>query len=274
MLSEIGNSDLKICQREWNILEDLVRFLRKFREVVEMLSTQKTASLNLALVFNLEIRDILNSVTDDETLVMVQLKNKMLAKLEKRFPITEKVVVAALLDPRFISLTQIDTYLEQKNSTRAAFLAEYIKKDIDVSRVSATVVSAANASTSSADDSLLAKLTRKHSSSTTSSVNVNLECSEAHQECWRYLTATTASDVVNEDILQNWRGKKEAFPLLTGLARAILAIPATSTPSERVFSIAGLTVTAKRSRLSPGRVNKIIFIHNNYDFCKDKEHTQ
>ncbi|CAG4995298.1 unnamed protein product [Parnassius apollo] len=71
MLSEIGESDLKICQREWNLLEDLVRFLRKFREVVEMLSTQKAASLNLALVFNLEIRDILHSVTDEETLVMV-----------------------------------------------------------------------------------------------------------------------------------------------------------------------------------------------------------
>ncbi|CAG4953257.1 unnamed protein product [Parnassius apollo] len=111
MLSEIGKSDLKICQREWNLLEDLVRFLRKFREVVEMLSTQKAASLNLALVFNLEIRDILHSVTDEEMLVVVQLNNKMLAKLDKRFPITKKVVVAALLDPRFISLTQIDTYL-------------------------------------------------------------------------------------------------------------------------------------------------------------------
>ncbi|CAG5053935.1 unnamed protein product [Parnassius apollo] len=274
ILSEIGKSDLKICQREWNLLEDLVRFLRKFREVVEMLSTQKATSLNLALVLNLEIRDILHSVTDEETLVMVQLKNKMLAKLEKRFPITEKVVVAALLDTRFISLTQIDTYLEQKNSTRAALLAKYLKKDIDVSRVSATVVAAPNASSSSADDSLLAKLTRKHSSSTTPSVNINLECSEADQECCRYLTAATANDVVNEDILQYWRGNKEAFPLLTGLVRAILAIPATSTPSERVFSIAGLTVTAKRSRLSPGRVNKIIFIHNNYDLCKDKEHTQ
>lgn len=68
------------------------------------------------MVFNLEIRDILNSVTDEETLIMLQLKNKMLVNLEKRFPITDKIiVVAVLLDPRFINLTQIEhTDLEQK----------------------------------------------------------------------------------------------------------------------------------------------------------------
>ncbi|CAG9792672.1 unnamed protein product [Diatraea saccharalis] len=252
LLAQVNQHDLKIYQQEWNLLEDLIRFLRKFREVVEMLSTQKTASLNLALVFRLEIRDILNSLSDEETLIMLSLKNKMLAKLDKRFPITDKIVVSALLDPRFISLSQIDSYLEQKNTTRAAFLAEYIKIQPNISNHSTMVATSPPAVlASTSNESILSKLSKKHSSSSTSSILTSVEFNEVDQECWRYLAAANASDVVDDDVLQYWRNKSKTFPHLSQLARAILAIPATSTPSERVFSIAGLTVTAKRSRLNP-----------------------
>ena len=44
------------------------------------------------------------------------------------------------------------------------------------------------------------------------------------------------------------------------LARAILPIPARGTPSERIFSTAELTVTRKRSQLSPSNVNKIVYV--------------
>jgi len=46
-------------------------------------------------------------------------------------------------------------------------------------------------------------------------------------------------------------------------AGAIFAVPATSAPSERVFSVAGLVLQVKRSSLAPKNVNKIIFVHNN-----------
>jgi hypothetical protein len=42
-----------------------------------------------------------------------------------------------------------------------------------------------------------------------------------------------------------WRGSSTSFPLLSQIARKYLCIPATSTPSERVFSIAGNLITAK-----------------------------
>ena len=38
---------------------------------------------------------------------------------------------------------------------------------------------------------------------------------------------------------------------------------ATSAPSERIFSVAGLTVNARRSSLAPSSMDKIIFVHEN-----------
>ncbi len=53
------------------------------------------------------------------------------------------------------------------------------------------------------------------------------------------------------------------FPLLCQLARKYLSFPATSVPSERVFSAAGEIVSKKRSRISNENVRTLIFLHAN-----------
>ena len=71
------------------------------------------------------------------------------------------------------------------------------------------------------------------------------------------------SMVDTDDILKWWKTQRETFPHLSQLARFVFAIPATSAPSERIFSLAGLTLNVKRSRLAPSAVDKIIFVHEN-----------
>ena len=51
------------------------------------------------------------------------------------------------------------------------------------------------------------------------------------------------------------------FPRVTKTAKKLLAIP--SVPSERVFSIAGLTVTKLRSALDPETVDQLVFLNKN-----------
>ncbi|KYN15224.1 hypothetical protein ALC57_12557 [Trachymyrmex cornetzi] len=59
------------------------------------------------------------------------------------------------------------------------------------------------------------------------------------------------------------------MPTLYKVAKKILCTPdATSMPSERVFSIAGLLINNKKSSVCPSTVNKVIFIHDNYKLCK------
>ena len=53
---------------------------------------------------------------------------------------------------------------------------------------------------------------------------------------------------------------QQHFPLLSYLARVVFAVPAASSKSERVFSVAGNIVTPKRTSLNPEKVEQLIFI--------------
>ena len=56
---------------------------------------------------------------------------------------------------------------------------------------------------------------------------------------------------------------ERSFPILTSVAKSILAITATSVPSECLFSKAGLIETDLRNRLNPSRLEQLTFIKAN-----------
>lgn len=60
-----------------------------------------------------------------------------------------------------------------------------------------------------------------------------------------------------------WREFSASFPNLAILAKKYLCICDTSSPSERLFSVAGNIVTEKRSLLDPEKVNMLSFLASN-----------
>lgn len=66
-----------------------------------------------------------------------------------------------------------------------------------------------------------------------------------------------------EDPVMWWWEKSADLPLLTTIATSYLYAQASSTPSERVFSTAGNTISQERPQLLPEKANMLIFLPKN-----------
>jgi hypothetical protein len=60
-----------------------------------------------------------------------------------------------------------------------------------------------------------------------------------------------------------WQANQSKYPLTAKVAREMLCVPATSVPSERLFSKAGDVITKKRNSLAVGKAEKLIFLMEN-----------
>jgi hypothetical protein len=65
------------------------------------------------------------------------------------------------------------------------------------------------------------------------------------------------------DVLSYWCINRHKLPKMSHLARKLLAIPATSTASERVFSTCGVILTDRRCRLSTTSLEMLLFLKYN-----------
>jgi len=77
----------------------------------------------------------------------------------------------------------------------------------------------------------------------------NINSSRSH-EIHLHSTGGTRTDV-------------DCRPTLAGLAEKYLAITATSTPAERIFSVAGLIVSQLRASLTPEHVDMLVLLNKN-----------
>jgi hypothetical protein len=79
---------------------------------------------------------------------------------------------------------------------------------------------------------------------------------DTETELTRYLKLPAMPRETN--IYQYWKAKQYDFPIISRIAKDFLAIPATSAPSECVFSIGSDVVTKKRNRLTGNSVRMIM----------------
>lgn len=84
------------------------------------------------------------------------------------------------------------------------------------------------------------------------------EESQGRQSVVQYLNDTKLTRLLS--LLDFWR---EMSGGLEKVAKRLLAIPATSTSSERCFSVAGRLIEERRSTLAPENVDALLFLHSN-----------
>ena len=87
------------------------------------------------------------------------------------------------------------------------------------------------------------------------------------QECFLYENLPDAPADINQ--LEWWKSHQEQFPLLSHLVRVVFAVPAASSKSERVFSVAGNMVTPKRTRLNTETVEALVVVNTNIRILRE-----
>lgn len=76
---------------------------------------------------------------------------------------------------------------------------------------------------------------------------------------------------VLSDPLQWWQVQEKISPLLSILARRMLCVPAITAPTERVFSVAGLTISKCRASVLPQNASDLIFLHDSWLVAEECE---
>ena len=129
--------------------------------------------------------------------------------------------------------------------------------------------SATSTITKAAEHATLVNLLDSLLDSETSSEEDREREAEALESKGRYevLTYFGEKPLAKEQIpLHWWKAHKDRYPTLASLAKAYLCIPATSTPSERLFSAVGNIASKKRASLSQEHVDMLTFLHCNAKF--------
>lgn len=273
MLHKTNHSDLILTSNDVQQLKELVDFLQHFQVITSIFSGDEYATLNFYLVFRSEVRSLLESEPCDSA-DMKELKVNMLANLENRFPLSDTIVLASLLDPRFQNLLEVKNYLLASKCTAVEFLlncSSNIFGNSNVSRETVTTVNNDNhlPATGSVKPTYVDDLVERHSTlASVALASSSLVKTVFERECYLLLSMGTKIKVTN--VLDFWRDHQKLMPTLAAIAIQVYCIPATSTPSERNFSVAGLIVNSKRSQIHPDNVDKVIFLHNNYDYLKER----
>jgi hypothetical protein len=88
----------------------------------------------------------------------------------------------------------------------------------------------------------------------------------------RYLTSDSCPQAMTHEQIRNWWVKNQHnFPIIFQMWRDYAAIPATSAPSERVFSTAGNLITKKRTRMASETIRYVICLRAWGLLAKDDE---
>ena len=250
-MSEVDRRSYDLTDSQWANAKSILNLLEAIDQVTTTLSGEKYSTLSWCLPLLFGLREAAKPDENDSSMVS-GIKTKLVEQLDERFKLKNlqmdsPMVLAAALDPRFRKLSFLS------NEERRKVQRVLIEK-VSVSEVNAAEVCQVTEPPAKRKKSVLDRLLGDEYEEGGSSVSISDEVEAYFQE--RPISH-------KDDPLCWWKGSSSRFPCLSILAKKFLAIPATSTPSERVFSVAGIVVDRKRCALTPEMVDALVFLHKN-----------
>ncbi|KAL6465097.1 hypothetical protein MHYP_G00252300 [Metynnis hypsauchen] len=248
---------LVLTWQDTEVLESIHKALHPLQEFTDALSGEEYVSISyLKPVLHLLKTKTLAEDPEDTDLTK-SIKSRVIGYLQDKYndPITQELLdTASFLDPRFKT-----NYIGKENipAVKARMKAEMEEGARKEKRSRVTETQSLTASPEKPKRSL-----GSYFKSTAMSQDSSVQLNDAIEtELSSYLLTPTIDG--EENPLVWWKLHQVNFPRLSRQARKYLCAPATSSPSERLFSAGGNIVNCQRSCLKPHKVDMLIFLARN-----------
>lgn len=303
VINETLSEARALSEIDWNVIALVHTVLKPFKLAQELLEGEKYVTISWIPTALQGIRKQLTAVVEDAAIdteaqrAVKNLATRLLHDFRTRwlderdvnqpaftgnvirgtynrqYGIHPIISIATALDPRFKKLKsysigdqeRIWDALLKKSQLRGLFLhPEEVCQVVDpiVEVPEANVVRAASATDyfhelidSESDEEVEVDLLQQ----------IPQQCSdeiEAYRKLPRLPIKRGRTNTYNNP-LEWWKMRSLQFPILSKLARMYLCIPATSAPTERIFSLASRLISKARSQLDPETAGTIIYVNKN-----------
>ncbi|XP_070409459.1 E3 SUMO-protein ligase ZBED1-like [Nothobranchius furzeri] len=254
---------------QWELVEQLIPVLQPLAKATEIMCGELHVGLSFIypVIFNMISNTL--CVEESDLAAVRTFKNTVRQQLETRFKLrsedlTESIpIVACMLDPRFKHLHFIPQNKREEAQRHLDVLLQNGEPPAATGEAQAEDTTDAQIEPMTGKKARLeedfVQLLGPHYQSDRRSTH----CSTAAEEIRDYFSTPHIPTMDNP--LQWWSRNQDRFPRLAKLSKSYLAVPATSTPSERIFSLAGNTITRQRASLHPDHVDALIYLHANQD---------
>ncbi|KAE8671627.1 hypothetical protein F3Y22_tig00111941pilonHSYRG00008 [Hibiscus syriacus] len=273
---ELSSSKMKglPTDLDWEHARALLPFLRAFYDATLKLSGSSyvTSNYYVHVVFGIGMR-INDKINDPNSSIKLMASN-MREKYHKYWGnvknLNPLLFISMILDPRHKMDYVIFVIDEVYDTEKAEQLSEIVKQTLSElfdhysllsgkSQEGSSVASQSNVSRVENDEllDLFAYSKTKYKRKRAESM-----FSEGKSELEKYLEDKVELDVKKFDLLDWWKNKSQTYPIISVMARDILAIPVTTVASESAFSIGGRVLDSFRSSLTPKIVECLICAQN------------
>lgn len=250
-LFEIDQSQLCFKREEKATISELMKLLKPFKVFTEFLSQTKQPTQAECLIKILQLKKTLDDLSDG--LISPSARHllvKILTNFDNRIKITEKMIVAALLEPNLKSLNVVQNELRKIRKTDQQLLNEYIIKHGLESGIQE----------------------RSEITGVSPSKRWLGEALEQFEEAPNHVLVSDQLTGYLNQRFTNIVSAREHWLATDGclkkLTQIIHAIPISSCASERTFSAAGRMLTPERSLLDCANLRFMMFVKQNYNLCK------
>jgi hypothetical protein len=240
---------------EWDKLSAMAKLLQPCKDASDFLGGESYVSCSSVLPTLAKLMKLM-AESDDDPAYASRFKTALVADIKRRLNdvLTKEsksmwFFVACLLDPRFKNKTYKFCDEDDRGTKAWEIIAEEVQKLRQ--NDSQQIMTVTNVQNRPPPRKKQRVLTLSNSEDEDGAEDNEIKRYTEEPKCDR-----------NSEPLKWWSLHAAQYPLLSQVARKYLSTPATTVPSERLFSAAGIIVNKRRASLLPENVDKLTCLHD------------